>query len=94
MNPGDEEVSSTADKIYRELSEKGIEVLYDDRDERAGVKFNDADLIGIPLRVTIGKRGLKEGNVEIRVRATGEESKVPIEGVLAAVEDFLSSKQS
>jgi prolyl-tRNA synthetase len=89
MNPGDEEIARTADKIYRDLSEKGIEVLYDDRDERAGVKFNDADLIGIPLRVTLGKRGLKEGNVELRVRATGEESKVPLEGVLKAVEDAI-----
>ena len=91
MNPGDEEVVRTADKIYRDLSDSGIEVLYDDRDERAGVKFNDADLIGIPLRLTLGKRGLKEGNVEFRVRATGEESKVPFDGVLEAVQDFLNS---
>jgi len=91
MNPGDEEIARTADKIYRDLSDSGIEVLYDDRDERAGVKFNDADLIGIPLRVTLGKRGLKEGNVELRVRATGEESKVPLDGILRAAEGFLRS---
>jgi prolyl-tRNA synthetase len=91
MNPDDEEVTGTADKLYRALSENGIEVLYDERNERPGVKFNDADLIGIPLRITIGKRGIKEGNVELRVRATGEESKVPPDGVLQAVEDFLNS---
>ncbi len=94
MNPDDGEVAGTADKLYRALSESGIEVLYDERDERPGVKFNDADLTGIPLRITVGKRGIKEGNVELRVRATGEESKVPVDGVLRAVEDFLNRSSS
>ena len=65
-----------AEKLYGELEAAGVEVLLDDRDARAGVKFNDADLIGVPLRVTIGARGLKEGKVEIRDRATGQVTKV------------------
>lgn len=60
-----------ADQIYDELTKKGIEVLYDDRKETAGVKFADADLIGIPIRITLGNRSLKEGKVEVRLRADG-----------------------
>ena len=60
-----------ADKIYNELKASGIEVLYDDRNERAGVKFNDADLIGIPLRITAGKKS-GEGIVEFKERRSGE----------------------
>ena len=67
-----------AEKLYGELEAAGVEVLLDDRDARAGVKFNDADLIGVPLRVTIGARGLKEGKVEIRDRATGQVTKVAV----------------
>ena len=54
MNVGDEANRTEADRVYAELSEKGIEVLYDDRDERPGVKFKDADLVGLPLTVTVG----------------------------------------
>ena len=65
-------VCETADKIYKDLSEKGVEVLLDNRDESAGVKFNDAELIGIPYVVVVGERGLKKGIVEIKNRRTGE----------------------
>ncbi|RJR17919.1 MAG: proline--tRNA ligase [Desulfobacteraceae bacterium] len=61
-------VVEAAEYLYRELISKGVEVLMDDRDERPGVKFNDADLIGIPLRVTVGTKSLKEGGVEIKLR--------------------------
>ncbi len=61
-----------AEKLYQDLSDERIEVILDDRDERAGVKFNDADLIGIPLRVTIGPKRLAEGKVEIKTRKTGD----------------------
>ena len=71
---------AAAEKLYADLTARGIEVLLDDRDARAGVKFNDADLIGVPLRVNIGARGLKEGMVEVRDRASGEVVKVPVEG--------------
>ena len=68
MSVGDEGNRREADRVYAELSEKGIEVLYDDRDERPGVKFKDADLIGLPLRVTVGGRSLKEGRIEVSRR--------------------------
>jgi prolyl-tRNA synthetase len=74
----DGEEMAAAEKLYQELQAAGVEVLLDDRDTRAGVKFNDADLIGVPLRVTIGGRGLKEGVFEIRDRASGETVKVPV----------------
>jgi prolyl-tRNA synthetase len=74
-----------AQRLYDELTKQGIDVLMDDRDESAGRKFNDADLIGIPYRVTIGKRGLQEGKVEIKDRATGVVESVPLEGALARV---------
>lgn len=61
-----------AERIYRELEAAGVEVLLDDRDERAGVKFNDADLIGIPIRVTVGARGLEKGVVEVKWREQEE----------------------
>ena len=68
----DEEIKKLAEQYYYELKEKGLDVLIDDREESAGRKFNDADLIGLPLRVTIGRRNLAEGKVEIKVRRTGE----------------------
>jgi len=81
VNVSDEGLSKTAEDIYRKLEERGIEVILDDRDERAGVKFKDADLIGIPLRVTIGARSLAEGKVEIKSRKSGEIETVPVEKV-------------
>jgi prolyl-tRNA synthetase len=72
VNSKDEALANAAGKIYDALAARGIEVVLDDRDERAGVKFMDADLIGIPLRVTVGPKRLAEGKVEIRVRRTGE----------------------
>ncbi len=74
----DGEVFETAERIWRELADAGIETVLDDRDERAGVKFNDADLIGWPYQVVVGKKGLAEGIVELKVRATGERSSVPL----------------
>ncbi len=68
LNPKNEDVAQAAEKLYGELQEHGFEVLYDDRKERPGVKFKDADLIGIPLRVVVGQRGLAEGNVEMSLR--------------------------
>jgi prolyl-tRNA synthetase len=64
----DDNVVQTVAALERELTEAGIEVLVDDRDDRPGAKFKDADLIGIPLRVTVGARGLKTGTVELKPR--------------------------
>ncbi len=72
VNTNDDEVRNVADTIYLKLKKKGVDVAIDDRDERAGVKFNDADLIGYPLRINVGKKNLKEGNVEIFVRKNKE----------------------
>jgi len=68
LQQDDDNVIATATRIYDELTAAGIEVLYDDRDERAGVKFKDADLIGIPFRLAVGKKGLAEGVVEVKRR--------------------------
>ena len=72
LDPDSEEVSTVADSIYAQLLEAGVDVFYDDRPERPGVKFKDADLIGIPGRVVVGARGLKEGKVEISLRRDRE----------------------
>jgi prolyl-tRNA synthetase len=66
------ELAAAAEALERDLESRGIEVLYDDRDERPGAKFKDADLIGVPLRVTIGKRGLGEGKLELKARGDKE----------------------
>jgi prolyl-tRNA synthetase len=77
-----------AEAIYRELTEAGLEVLMDDREERAGVKFKDADLLGCPIRITIGQGLVKDGVVEIRERATRQDRKVPRAEVLATVKEI------
>ncbi|HEY3570068.1 MAG TPA: proline--tRNA ligase [Thermoanaerobaculia bacterium] len=76
VNPEDEAVKKTAEEIYTQLQEKGIEVLFDDRDERPGVKFKDADLIGIPVRVTVGAKSLADGKVEVSLRRDREKRMV------------------
>jgi len=78
LNPNDDALRLAAEKLYAELLELGVEVLLDDRDERPGAKFKDADLIGIPLRVTVGARGLKEGQVELKSRASDELEMLPL----------------
>jgi prolyl-tRNA synthetase len=78
----DAAVRDTADKLYAELARAGVEVLLDDRDERAGVKFKDADLIGLPLRIAVGKKGLAEGKVEWKARGGAQ---VDLIGIAEAV---------
>lgn len=78
VNTTHPESMEAARKIYNELLAKGVDALLDDRDERPGVKFKDCDLIGIPLRVTVGERNLKEGLVEIKRRESREFEKVPV----------------
>ena len=80
-----EEVRRVADAVHEAGGAAGLEVLLDDRDERPGVKFADADLIGIPHRITVGARGLRDGVVELRRRAESESARLPIEDVLARV---------
>ncbi len=87
-NIKDETQVSLGEKIYAELSDNGIETVLDDRDERAGFKFKDADLIGFPLKIVVGK-GAAEGIVEIKDRRTGESSEVKKEDVLQYIRDFM-----
>jgi prolyl-tRNA synthetase len=77
--------------LVNQLTTAGIQVLDDDRDERAGVKFNDADLLGIPIRITVGERSLKQGGVELKVRATGESGVVPFDECVASVRSHLEN---
>jgi len=82
VNPEDEAVKRAAEEIYAQLQEKGIDVLFDDRDERPGVKFKDADLIGVPVRVTVGAKSLADGKVEVSLRRDREKRMVaPAEAV-------------
>jgi prolyl-tRNA synthetase len=81
----DAAVVETAERIYAEVSEQGVDVLLDDRNERAGVKFNDADLLGIPVRVTVGARGVKNGEVEIKLRDAADGTTAPLSGASNAV---------
>jgi prolyl-tRNA synthetase len=71
-----------------------VEVLYDDRAESPGVKFTDADLIGLPLRLTVGDRGLKEGVVELKYRATREMVKVPVGQIVDCVRSEIARLQA
>jgi len=79
-----------ADRIYRDLAAAGVEVLYDDRPENAGVKFNDADLIGLPLRLTVGDRSLQKGVVEVKGRTATAAEEVPVAGAVAHVQERLA----
>ncbi|BCO09932.1 proline--tRNA ligase [Desulfolithobacter dissulfuricans] len=89
-----EETTRAAEGLYEDLQARGIEVLYDDRDERPGSKFKDADLIGIPYRITVGKTYEKEGRVELRRRRDGETTTIDYDGaadhVASLIEDELS----
>jgi len=86
VNIKDQTLLSAAEQIHDDLEKAGIEVLIDDRDERAGVKFNDADLIGVPYRITVGKK-IKEGKVELFTRATRQSEDVSVDAVVQAIHD-------
>ena len=83
-------VAEHAERIYRELTDRGIEAVLDDREERAGVKFADADLVGYPVQVVIGSRGIDAGTVDLKVRSTGERSHAPLTEASQAVADLLA----
>jgi prolyl-tRNA synthetase len=85
LDPGDAKVAGVAQSIYEELSAKGIECFMDDRDERPGVKFKDADLLGMPLRLNVGGRGVAAGEVELIQRKSKEMQKLPIDQAVQAI---------
>lgn len=91
INAKDEALMEASTKIYEELKAAGVDVLLDDRKERAGVKFKDADLIGYPLRITVSKNTLESGAVELKTRKTGEAVEVAIADVQKAVADTLNT---
>ena len=93
LNVSDGEVMKVTNKIYGELTAAGIDVLMDDRDQRPGFKFKDADLIGIPLRVTIGGKGLAEGIAEIKWRTESDATKIPLADAVGFVKDLIAAKQ-
>jgi prolyl-tRNA synthetase len=90
VNMRDDKMVELAEAIYAQLQGERVEVLYDDRDERPGVKFKDADLLGLPLRLTIGSRALKEGVVELKARKTGEELRIPPSEAVSKAKVLLS----
>ncbi len=91
VNVKSDETRRVAEEIYESLRAAGVEVLYDDRDDRPGAKFKDADLVGLPLRVTVGDRGLERGVVEVRVRRTGEQTDVPTDGAAGEIQRILGT---
>lgn len=84
-----DKVQKIAGQLYNDLIEAGLEVLYDDRDESPGVKFNDADLIGVPLRITVGNRALKEGGVEVKLRHQSDKSLVPLDKIVSKAGEII-----
>ena len=87
----DTQVVETAEKLHNDLVGLGIDTLLDDRDERPGFKFNDAELLGIPIRVTVGSKGIKNGEVEIKLRSEPESTFVPLDNALSSVRDKVTA---
>lgn len=90
INAKDKGVMAASEEIYLKLERFGVETLFDDRDERPGVKFKDNDLIGIPLRIVVGSKGLADGKVEVKIRATGEVLSLPIEDAIEKVRQLIA----
>lgn len=90
LNLKKQEVADACEKIYSDLNEQKIEVLFDDRDAAAGFKFNDADLLGMPIQIVIGEKKLKENKCEVKIRATGERFDVELENMSNKVKELLN----
>lgn len=90
----DQATRDAAEKVYAELLKRRVETVLDDRDERAGVKFNDADLIGIPFRITVGPRGLAEGKLELTRRNGGEQELIEVERAAERVAELVAAERT
>ncbi|HKZ18411.1 MAG TPA: proline--tRNA ligase [Geobacteraceae bacterium] len=90
LNVKEEQIREVSEAIYGQLLDAGVEVLIDDRDERPGFKFKDADLIGIPLRIVVGSKNLAEGKVELKIRKTGEVMLLPIAEAVEKVKETVA----
>jgi prolyl-tRNA synthetase len=84
------QVEAMAENLYTEFGNNGLEVLFDDRNQSPGVKFNDADLLGIPIRVTISPRTLEKGSAEIKLRSGKEDRLVPLNRVTTVLKELVS----
>ena len=91
MNKDD--VIRTGEELYGQLKIAGVDAVLDDRDERAGFKFKDADLIGYPVQIIIGARSLENGEVEIKIRKTGEKKNMPVRDVVSFVNDYIQNEK-
>ncbi|MDD2696253.1 MAG: His/Gly/Thr/Pro-type tRNA ligase C-terminal domain-containing protein, partial [Anaerolineales bacterium] len=89
-----DQVAEMADEVYALLNEAGVEVLYDDREESPGVKFNDADLIGLPIRLTVSERAMHQGGVEFKRRDQQEKHIVPEAELLAEVKKEIATLEA
>ena len=95
LNVSDPNIVAYADKLYDELEKgEGIEALFDDRDERAGIKFKDADLLGIPLRLTVSPRRVSAGKVELKFRREGKEIVVAREKICNKVQELIPKSKA
>jgi prolyl-tRNA synthetase len=85
-----QEIVNASEKVYQQLNDAGYDVLFDDRlDAQAGFKFNDADLLGMPLQVIVGEKKLKENKVELKVRESGERFEIELDNLLLKVKELL-----
>ena len=91
LNMEKENIAAAAEKIYADLHAAGIDVLLDDRSERAGVKFNDADLIGMPVRITIGEKSLNNNKIEVKLRSSDEVMQVDVEKIVEYVQEVVQT---
>jgi len=89
LHPEDPDVAAAAEKLYHDLEVQGLEVLFDDRNESPGVKFNDADLLGIPIRVTVSPRTLEKSSAEIKKRSEKEAQIVPLESITEKLKELI-----
>jgi prolyl-tRNA synthetase len=91
LDPKSEEAAAAAGSIYDVLRGAGVDVVLDDRDGRAGVKLTDAELVGLPFRIVVGRRGLANGTVEVVTRATGEKVDVPLADAATSVIELVTA---
>jgi prolyl-tRNA synthetase len=92
VNVNEESVMKAAEDLYNSMLAESIEVIFDDRDERAGVKFKDADLIGIPLRIVVGQKNLVQGKVELKIRKTGENKLYSLQEIVQEVKQIIAKE--
>jgi len=91
LSPSDEDITEFCDNVYELLQDEFIDVLYDDRDEKAGFKFKDADLIGIPIHIIVGKKNFEQEMVEIKIRKTGGKTTCAFDDILNKINDMIDN---